>query len=90
MTKSIEEQAREFVANYNEIDIDDVDEFSTDLQLYLEGAKARDAQWIKIVNELRDTINWCQDQCGYASPWWVKFNETKTKADQMLKEMGMK
>ncbi len=98
MTKSIEEQAREFVANYNEIDIDDVDEFSTDLQLYLEGAKARDAQFMLVVNELREALKKISDYStldgekynSYQDGWHGVADFAKrelTKADQMLKEM---
>jgi hypothetical protein len=33
--------------------------------------------------KLREALNWCLSQVGYASPWWIKINEA-------LKEVGKK
>lgn len=63
---------------------------------FLAGAKARDVEWLKVVNELRSII--------LSQPRYTDNNQMEvverdsfktamnrlTKADQMLKEMGMK
>lgn len=115
MTKSIEELAKEYVSNFNEIDIDDVGEFGTDIHMFLAGAKSRDAQWLEVVNELREALkfyadknNWLRDAKGWRhdmiikdlddeslNDWEGRFSgkisrQSLIKADQMLKEMGMK
>lgn len=101
MTKSIEELAKEYVSNFNEIDIDDVGEFGTDIHMFLAGAKSRDAQWLEVVNELISEIklidalnrkSFHSDVClkSMACHCSKKPKPILTKADQMLKEMGIK
>lgn len=62
-----------------------------------EAAKARDAQWLKVVNELREALNSVECDCEISLPVNDFPRDTichrcqaLTKADQMLKEMGIK
>lgn len=39
----------------------------------------------KLVEEnkkLREALNWCLSQVGYASPWWIKINEALKEVDE--------
>lgn len=63
---------------------------------FTQGAKARDAQWLKVVNELRSAVR-CDYGCktNQDHGWMVvKCNcgseKSLTKADQLMKEMGIK
>ena len=88
MTKSIEEQA------------DDYPPFNTTKETFLDGAKAREEQLMGVVNELREALKKISDYStldgekynSYQDGWHGVADFAKrelTKADQMLKEMGI-
>ena len=76
MTKSIEEQANDYPP------------FNTTKESFIAGAKARDAQWQSVVNELRDSLNCIAVDVCFPSNVIAK--KAIIKADQMLKEMSIK
>lgn len=98
MTKSIEEQREELAKKYVSLSAPEM----TRLQMLWDfkngfdaGAKARDAQWSAVVNELRSAVH-CDYGCktNQDHGWKVvKCNcgveKSLIKADQMLKEMGI-
>ena len=118
MTKSIEEQAMEYSKESLSMEQKNIlkthmpDNFRVAQEMermaYLAGAKARDAQWSTVVNELRDSLSkilpevYClyQQETGLRldkvgekyDTVKIKYDRSKlalTKADQMLKEMGI-
>ena len=94
MTKSIEEQANE-AWNKLLIEYKYKDEFTHTRHLYYTsgyqgGAKARDAQLMLVVNELREALKFTIEESGTSTNYNLKCRNSITKADQMLKEMGMK
>lgn len=90
MTKSIEEQAEEYYKKSGWVPTENA------VMNFKAGAKSRDVEWLKVVNELRSII--------LSQPRYTDNNQMEvverdsfktamnrlTKADQMLKEMGMK
>ena len=109
MTKSIEEQAEEYATqletNHRVVMSNHPASYYVGVEVgYESGAKARDAQWIKIVNELIEALNW---QRSYLDTYLIispkitnlgiapeeniksRIDDSLTKADQMLKEMGI-
>ena len=118
MTKSIEEQAKEYASEDIEMMLTPNTinfEWLCKKQDFIAGAKARDVQWQTVVNELREAlkfyaadINW--NSIGHfinsridstdmdnIEPFdnsyqfgGKKARQSLTKADQMLKEMGIK
>lgn len=106
MTKSIEEQAREYVESkicFNGLEYSvGGNTYNECFRSFLVGAKARDAQWSAVVNELMTGIEFdlnyhacrtgdCphekQSECDKSIIDSTK--ELLIKADQMLKEMGV-
>lgn len=99
MTKSIEEQAAIYQEYYS---------LTPNCGYHFtQGAKARDAQWSAVVNELRNSLDIyaneikvperncschldppCYDCTEFAS--LREAEDFRAKADQMLKEMGIK
>lgn len=105
MTKSIEE--------LNEIAYPDIMGISQGSyrSAYVNGAKARDAQWLEVVNELRMKLKTCENDYWFMASLLERSTEKYVgdaakdciermkfrkplfdliKADQMLKEMGIK
>lgn len=89
MTKSIEEQASEYPP------------FNTTKETFLAGAKAREEQLMGVVNELREALRKISDYStldgekynSYQDGWHGVADFAKrefAKADQMLREMGIK
>lgn len=70
MTKSIEEQAREFVKNkicFNGLEYSiGGNTYEECVLSYIVGAKARDAQWYAVVNELRVALKFYADKKSYS------------------------
>lgn len=68
MTKSIEEQAREYVESkicFNGLEYSvGGNTYNECFRAFLVGAKARDAQWIKVVNELREALKKIEKELG--------------------------
>ena len=93
MTKSIEEQAAIYQEYYSLN--------PTCGYHFTQGAKARDAQWLEVVNELREALKEISayghsDLCKSMKTIRPNYRcygedaeEALTKADQMLKEMGV-
>lgn len=104
MTKSIEEQGNQYRNNLVQSELfliqdglfpDERVRVSTfhDIsrrfnKMYQEGAKARDEQWLKVMNELREALNCISVDICFPSNVLAK--QAIIKADQMLKEMGIK
>ena len=101
MTKSIEEQAKKYAAMAYASPKEKV----IAMIAYDHGAnwaaKARDDQWQAVVNELRASLQYYKSNamsfthCQEVSPDVEEYcngeiaDDTLTKADQMLKEMGV-
>lgn len=89
MTKSIEEQAVQYA--YTKVSSKQNHNFHYAEQGYFNGAKARDAQWSAVVNEYKNIINSALYGTWFSS---VTMRDTLkgsiTKADHLLKEMGIK
>lgn len=60
MTKSIEEQAVQYA--YTKVSSKQNHNFHYAEQGYVDGAKARDAQWSAVVNELREALKFYADK----------------------------
>lgn len=105
MTKSIEEQAREFVANkicFNGLEYSIGGKTHDECVLsYMVGAKARDDQFMAVVNELREALNKStevlheayyeiDDDADEYKEQCIKNREVIIKADQMIENMGVK
>lgn len=107
MTKSIDEQAREFVKNkicFNGLEYSiGGNTYDECVLSYIAGAKARDAQFMLVVNELREALKKTKsisvdmqesdmnNCCSTYSKSDFEFIADKSliKADQMLKEMKL-
>lgn len=58
---------------------------------WADGAKARDAQWLEVVNELREALELVTEiDNTYDSKTWDVADKAILKADQLLREMGIK
>lgn len=118
MTKSIEEQCKDYYESLPELESS---EFTGETifrihqvaEAFIAGAKARDEQFLAVVNELREALKHTNEFClckrntyGFdyhedhpvmgkpksGSRWLTPRDYNKdalTKADQMLKEMGI-
>ena len=95
MTKSIEEQAKIYIDKQllGDCEYCDLNEKS-----FIDGAKTRDAQWHTVVNELINYLMRIKDDPDFNFKGDVEMRiSTKksyainalTKADQLLKEMGI-
>ena len=56
----------------------------------IEDSKSRDAQWSAVVSELKEALKFTIEESGTSTNYNLKCRNSLTKADQMLKEMGMK
>lgn len=103
MTKSIEAQAEEYAGKrYDKYLGTHISEsWSITKANYLAGAKVRDVQWLEVVSELREALRKISDYStldgekynSYQDGWHGVADFAKrelTKADQMLREMGIK
>lgn len=99
MTKSIEEQASEkyphTVVVRSGLELRDSLKNREFREVYIDAAKSRDEQWSAVVNELREfkfksmhfpTLTTNNEAVDMANRI---MNELLTKADQMLREMGV-
>ena len=98
MTKSIEEQATEYTKKRKITNTEDGLERTLSERAYIDAAKSRDAQWLKVVNELRDcTQDIIKNKMvhpfeyhHYSREDMVELLKSAlTKADQLMKEMGV-
>lgn len=106
MTKSIEQQADEYATqlekNHYATETFHPASYYAGVDVgYEAGAKARDAQWLKVVNELREALKFyknhadCNSGIIYGTCRCAfckgddKHRSSLTKADQMLKERNI-
>lgn len=61
MTKSIEEQATEYTKKRKITNTEDGLERTLSERAYIDAAKSRDAQWLKVVNELKVALTKSKD-----------------------------
>ena len=103
MTKSIEELTEEYYKNSGWVPTQNA------VMNFKAGAKSRDVEWIKVVNELKMKLKTCENDYWFMTNLFEKYSTDKeqaikdciermkfrkplfnvTKADQMLKEMGI-
>ena len=99
MNKSIEEQAEESADNYGMIF--SAQEFKVYKDAYINAVKARDAQLLDVVNEMKQALEYYKSNamtfrhCQEISPDVEEYcngeiaEDCLTKADQLLKEMNI-
>lgn len=84
MTKSIEEQAEEYYKNSGWVPTENA------VMNFKAGAKSRDSEWLKVVNELEtlyyNNPNVRQDAYNQGVRDCIR---RFTKADQLMKDMGV-
>lgn len=93
MTKSIEEQAREYANNHGDGELSSC--YENKIEAFIVSAKSRDAQWSAVASELREfkfksmhfPILTTNDEAADMANRVL--NELLTKANQILKEMGI-
>lgn len=95
MTKSIEEQTEEYYKKSGWAPTENA------VMNFKAGAKARDEQWLAVVNELRDALKFykkhadCNSGIIYGNCRCAfckgddKYRKSHTKAELMMKEMGI-
>lgn len=103
MTKSIEEQCKDYYESLPELESSEftgetIFRIHQVAEAFIAGAKARDVKWLEVVNELRESIKHIiknKNVHPYEYHHYTRENIISllstdlTKADQMLKEMGI-
>jgi ribosomal protein L20 len=93
MTKTIEEQANNKSLEYTTVEGYTDQHRKMYQNGYVDAAKSRDVEWLKVVNEFRESLNYfigrVDEGTIRSKTTYEVFHRSLTKADQMIKEMGI-